>query len=201
VDDDDSNQGRSTTTIYGCEEMWQYDFMVLDEEVDMDMDMDMDMVFSFADAPPYTSKENNGTYIQNTMHSLVEVKQACKYKSCDVCNDMLGEYALNGGKSTVDGFFVPECWASTEKDLGKVHPFWECSELKVDGDLDTTRMHKGADDSDVACYLFRDPKDILDEYWMTSRRFLLIGGILFVPSVLISVFRAYAFFVRRELRE
>eukprot|EP01083_Nonionella_stella_P086971 241786_1 len=45
--DDNSNQGRSTTTIYGCEEIWQYDFMVLDEEVDMDIDM----VISFADAP------------------------------------------------------------------------------------------------------------------------------------------------------
>jgi len=177
---EDNSNKKSTTTRYRCDEIWQYDFMVLEEEIDM----------VFEDSP---YNEDTGSNFQNAMHSLVEVKPACKSKPCSACNDMLGEYALNGGNPTSDGSFVTECWASTVKELEKVDPFWECSELKVYEDQE---IREG---EDVACYLFRDPKDILHEFWMQGEMFLLIGWIIFVPFALIFIFLVYALFGRRQL--
>ena len=136
-----------TSKTYHCDERWDYTFVVLEAEDVLDAETEADYF---------------------GLRSITEERLACKQKSCERCNRLLGKDHLYNGQPIVGGYYATECWALKEGVVA--NQFWSCSESNI------------ANDS--ACYLLSDPKEFLKDKLKYVNRSIMIGWILFALGVL-----------------
>lgn len=190
-----SYKSESGSNVYTCQETWRYEFIVLKNETKKQNKLEVNYTTT-VDTSKNTFEPYNGFY---NVYSAIETNQACNYQPCTRCFNLEGKFASNSRSYTTDGdTFVVDCWQSPSKDIIDISikiqdPFWECSEKITNIPQDEEVEMNGFEtqqEQEETCYLLRDPRKIINDYYKTQKRFLLIGWILFVPVT--SMFSVYA---------